>query len=249
MLTIGSLFSGIGGFEYGLEATGGFKVKWQCEINPFCWNILHQNWPDAICYNDVNTILDSTPAPDDVDIITGGFPCQPVSVAGLKKGNEDARWMWPQFLNVINYIHPKYVLIENVPNLLNLGMQEVLSGLWKSGYDAEWAVISAAQFGAWHLRKRLWILAYPVCDGVQRTRFAHYLSETRAQGDIKGLSSWPGDWLPEAYSNSSANLALFSGKDDGLSPWVDQVKALGNSIVPNIPFWIGQKILEFEREE
>ena len=100
MLTVGSLFSGIGGFELGLERTGGFKTAWQCEKDEFCLKVLAKHWPDVKRFTDIKEMRIEENIPY-VDVICGGFPCQPVSCAGKRKGAQDERWLWPEFYRIV----------------------------------------------------------------------------------------------------------------------------------------------------
>ena len=160
MLTVGSLFSGIGGIDLGLERAG-MKVQWQCEIDPFCRSILKTHWPNIHCYEDIHDVKN----PKKVDLLAGGFPCQPVSVAGKRKAQSDPRWLWPEFARLISTVRPNYILVENVPRLLHRGLSIVLADLSSFGYDAEWDCIPAASLGAPHLRDRLFVVAYPSSYG------------------------------------------------------------------------------------
>ncbi len=158
-LTVGSLFSGIGGIDIGLERAG-MSVVWMCENNAYARKVLHKNWPDVPVYDDVRLIDETAPK---VDVLCGGFPCQDVSFAGKREGLNDGTrtGLWIEFARIIRILRPRYVLLENVPGLLSLGFGRVLGALAEIGYDAEWQVLSAAQFGAWHLRRRVFIVAYP----------------------------------------------------------------------------------------
>tara|TARA_B100000424_G_scaffold56387_1_gene40667 strand:- start:562 stop:1452 length:891 start_codon:yes stop_codon:yes gene_type:complete len=164
MITIGSLFSGIGGFELGLErAIPNSKTIWQVEQDSFCQKILKKHWPNAKLYNDVKEVgAHNLEAPD---IICGGFPCQGISQAGKMEGLKDERsGLWWEMHRIISELRPKVVVVENVPALLVRGMSEVLGSMAKIGYDAEWSIISAGGskgFGAPHLRKRVFIVFYP----------------------------------------------------------------------------------------
>ena len=162
-LTVGSLFSGIGGFEFGLERTGGFKTVWQCEIDPFCLKVLEKHWPGVKRFADIKKMGIGEEIPY-VDVICGGFPCQPVSCAGKRKGKEDERWLWPEFCRVVCCVRPEWVLIENVPGLLSTDSGRLFAGILRdlseSGYDAEWNIVSAASVGAPHLRKRVFVVAH-----------------------------------------------------------------------------------------
>ncbi|RJQ10621.1 MAG: DNA (cytosine-5-)-methyltransferase [Bacillota bacterium] len=154
---VGSLFAGIGGFDLGLE-WAGMEVCWQVEIDPSCVEVLENHWSEVARYGDIRTL-----DPRDlgsVDLICGGFPCQPVSLAGRRRGQEDERWLWPEFARTVRVVRPRYVLVENVPGLLVRGMGEVLGDLAALGYDAEWDCIPAAAVGAPHLRYRVFIVAY-----------------------------------------------------------------------------------------
>jgi DNA (cytosine-5)-methyltransferase 1 len=162
MLTVGSLFSGIGGLDLGLERAG-MQVKWQVENDPYCIRILEKHWPTVKRYGDIRQIKWSEVEP--LDLICGGFPCQPVSVAGSRKGDKDDRWLWPEFLRAIREVRPRYVLVENVPGLLSTDDGRLARGVFgdlaEIRYDAEWNIVSAADVGAPHLRKRIFIIAYP----------------------------------------------------------------------------------------
>ena len=163
MLTVGSLFAGVGGLDLGLERAG-MRVRWQVENDPYCIRVLAKHWPDVQRYGDIRGIEWSEVEP--VDLICGGFPCQPVSVAGARKGDKDDRWLWPEFLRALREVRPRYALVENVPGLLSTDDGRLARGvkgdLAEQGYDSEGGCVSAADVGAPHLRKRVFIIAYPV---------------------------------------------------------------------------------------
>ena len=162
MATHGSLFSRIGGIDLGFERAG-IDTLWQVEIDPYCRNLLEMRFPNAARYEDVNKVGSHNLQP--VDIISGGFPCQDISYAGKGAGIDGSRsGLWSQLHRVIGELRPRFALIENVPALLKRGLDRVLSDLADIGYDAEWQVISAKDVGAPHLRKRVWIVAYPRCE-------------------------------------------------------------------------------------
>jgi site-specific DNA-cytosine methylase len=156
-----SLCSGIGGLDYGLEVAG-FHVAGMVEIDPFCRRVLDKHWPEVPKHDDIRTAVgwwrDGTPRPD-VDVVAGGFPCQPHSVAGGQRGIEDERWLWEPFRDVIAAIEAPYALIENVPNLLRTGLHTVLGDLAELGFDVVWIRVPAAALGAPHLRWRLAVIA------------------------------------------------------------------------------------------
>jgi DNA (cytosine-5)-methyltransferase 1 len=157
-LSVGSLFSGIGGFDLGLERAG-MQVVWQVENDPFCNKVLAKHWPDVQQFGDIKDCGKHNLEP--VDLICGGFPCQDVSLAGKRKGLEGERsGLWSEYARIVRELRPRYVLVENVPGLLSSGFGRVLGDLAESGYDAEWDCIPAAFVGAPHLRNRVWIVAY-----------------------------------------------------------------------------------------
>ena len=155
------LFSGIGGFALGLQRTGGFQTIGFCEIDPFCQKVLRKHWPDVPIHEDVRSI-NADGFRGTVDIITGGFPCQPWSVAGSQKGHQDDRDLWPEMVALIEDIQPQWVIGENVRGFINepLGLQRSLTDLEGIGYQAVTFVIPAAACGAPHKRDRCWIVAH-----------------------------------------------------------------------------------------
>lgn len=161
-MKIGSLFSGIGGLELGLERAGIGPVLWQCEIDPFCRRVLAQHWPSARRYEDVREVDGSA---EWVDVICGGFPCTDLSLAGKGAGLDgDASGLWFEMLRVVRLVRPRVVVVENVPALLLRGMGVVLGGLAESGYDAQWDCVPAQAVGAPHRRDRLFLVAWRVSD-------------------------------------------------------------------------------------
>ena len=161
-MRIGSLFSGIGGLELGLERAGLGPVIWQCEIDPFARQVLAKHWPNTRRFEDVRSVDENAPA---VDLICGGFPCQDLSYAGNGAGLEGARsGLWFEYLRVVRALRPRCVVVENVPALLTRGLGVVLGGLAESGYDAQWDCLPAAAVGAPHRRDRLFVVAWRVSD-------------------------------------------------------------------------------------
>jgi len=165
------LFSGIGGFSYAAEKiVGGYKTTQFVEIDPYCQSVLRKNFPNTPIHDDIKTF---TAKRGEFDVLTAGFPCQDLSVAGRQKGiGEGTRsGLFYEIIRLLGEIQPKFVLFENVRNLLShekgATFQEVLFQIAKAGYDAEWSIISAKDLGACHKRERLWILAYPFGNGVQ----------------------------------------------------------------------------------
>jgi DNA (cytosine-5)-methyltransferase 1 len=344
-LNVGSLFAGIGGFELGLERAG-FEIEWQVELDPYCRAVLERHFPRARRFEDVREVGAANLAP--VDLICGGFPCQDLSAAGKGAGIDGARsGLWSEFARIVRELRPRYVLVENVPALLTgkgkrwdrAPIGRVLGDLAEVGYDAEWARLSAREFGAPHLRQRVWIVAYPrvtadpeilgrrtrgagrpsclrpdgqglppagmadpsrdaearaaASAGSERQRARPGRPSRRARGahpdpDARGLAGVPKldgqasagrgeaarrrhphrlrDPLPGASRTRGVTCeggspARRRSEDEG-SHWavepdvgrvadgvpdrVDRLAALGNALVPQIPEWIGRRILEWE---
>jgi DNA (cytosine-5)-methyltransferase 1 len=161
----GSLFSGIGGFDLAAEWMGWENV-FHCEWNPFGQKVLKHYWPNSISYNDI-TKTDFTIHRGSIDILTGGFPCQPYSSAGKRLGKEDERHLWPEMLRAIREIQPRWIVGENVLGLVNwnggMVFEEVQADLEAEGYEVQPYVLPAAAVGAPHRRDRVWFVAYATC--------------------------------------------------------------------------------------
>lgn len=160
-MNVGSLFSGIGGFDLGLERAG-FEIEWQVENNEYCRAVLRKHWPAVPCHYDITTI-DWRNIPR-VDLVCGGFPCQPFSFSGKRRGAEDDRYLWPEVVRCLSVLKPTWFIGENVPGLINLGLDQVLSDLERLGYETAVFSIPACAVDAPHIRQRLWILAYTEGD-------------------------------------------------------------------------------------
>jgi DNA (cytosine-5)-methyltransferase 1 len=197
MLTVGSLFSGIGGFDLGLERAG-MRVIWQSEIDPYASAVLRKHWPTVPNLGDVRgitaaSVADATgcgplesvdtdqrgtgmgkvestrDSSGPTDLICGGFPCQDISNAGKRAGIDGERsGLWSEFARIIGELRPRYVIVENVAALLGRGIERVLGDLAALGFDAEWHCIPASAVGAPHRRDRVWIVAYAVSNGCER---------------------------------------------------------------------------------
>ena len=159
-MNVGSLFSGIGGFELGFEREG-FETKWFIENNEYCQAVLRKNFPNTPIYGDIREI--EFRKLERVSILLGGFPCQDISCANPNgegiKGERSG--LWSYYAKAISEIRPEYAVIENVPMLANRGLNIVLRDLAENGYDAEWFCLRASDFGALHKRERLFVIAYP----------------------------------------------------------------------------------------
>jgi len=159
-LNVLDLFSGIGGFSVGLEATGKFKTIGFCEQDKFCHKVLHKHWSDVPIYEDIKK-LDARKIK--ADVVVGGFPCQSISIAGKQKGKDDDRFLFPEMLRVIKEVQPRWIIGENVQNLINISdgqiLQDIHNSLEAENYEVQTFCISAASIGAWHKRSRVWIVA------------------------------------------------------------------------------------------
>jgi len=167
VISVASLFAGIGGIDLGLQRTGLFQTAWFCERDPYCQRVLGKHWPGVPIYDDATNLPDDV---ERVDVITAGFPCQPVSYAGRRRAQQDERWLWPYVERCIRVLRPRGVMLENVPGLFTAGFDDVIGGLAACGYDAEWDCIPAAAVGAPHLRDRVFIIATPMADAPQLQR-------------------------------------------------------------------------------
>ena len=163
-LRYGSLFSGIGGIDLGMDMAG-FECAWQVEIDDYCRQVLEEHWPEVPKYKDIYNVKGSEV--EAVDILCGGFPCQPVSLAGKRAGVDDERWLWDEFYRLICELKPRWVVAENVPGLLSANTGRAFAGvlrdLAEGGYDAVWDVYPAGGpggVGASHRRERVFIVAH-----------------------------------------------------------------------------------------
>jgi DNA (cytosine-5)-methyltransferase 1 len=157
-MKIGSLCTGYGGLDLAVEEHFNAKTIWCAEYDKHASKIIEQRF-DIPNYKDLTTIDWNELEP--VDIITAGYPCQPFSQAGKRKGTEDDRHLFPYILEAVRHFRPKYAIFENVRGHLNLGFDSVLAALASIGYDAEWSLVRASEVGAPHQRARLFIVAYP----------------------------------------------------------------------------------------
>lgn len=243
MLKVLDLFSGIGGFSLGLQATNEFETIAFCELDPFCQKVLKKHWPNVPIFDDI-TKLGEGELNDlgDIDVICGGFPCQDISCAGKGAGIHAARsGLWWEMLRIIRLVRPRYVLVENVAALLNRGLDEVLGSLAESGYDAEWGCLKASDFGGIHRRKRLFVIANADRKRGQRSRVEtmEWLSRLSRREDIRKDKEW------------TRRSNLFEPKLcrslNEFPNGVDRLRALGNSIVPQCAQYIAECVLEYDK--
>jgi DNA (cytosine-5)-methyltransferase 1 len=165
------LFSGIGGFSLGLESTGYFQTIAFVEKDKFCRKVLQKNFNNIPIEEDIRNVRGSNYA---ADVITGGFPCQPFSVAGKRKGTADDRYLWDETIRVVAECKPRWFIGENVEGLININngmvLRQVQTDLEEQGFQVQCIVIPASGIGAWHQRKRIWIVAYSHNNGSYRSQ-------------------------------------------------------------------------------
>ena len=247
-LKILDLFSGIGGFSYSAEQlVGGFKTEAFCEIDPFCQKILKKNFPNVPIYDDVKELKNDTNRFGRIDIVCGGFPCQPFSLASsTRKGTKDDRFLWGEMFEIAQNVRADWIIGENVNGLINLGLDQILSQLENNNYSARVFNIPASSAGANHLRQRLWIVAHSNCSFKSRKRKSSRLEKARQFNSLDFKArEYP---FPKWESESRIHR-----EHDGLSKGMDSIrrkrlKALGNSIVPQVVARIFDCIKEIENE-
>jgi len=203
------LFSGIGGFSLGLEWAGMSTVAF-CERDPYCTTILNKHWPDTPVHSDVRN-LDGKEYAESIDVVCGGFPCQPFSTAGLKRGSEDDRHLWPEMLRIIRESKPRWVIGENVSGFINMALDDVSLDLESEGYEVRPFVLPACAVDAHHRRDRVFIVAY------RDPTLAHSHGEGQLQqeGLECEVGRWSGDGGKESESVAYATDAGLQGRSLG----------------------------------
>ena len=270
-LRVLDLFSGIGGFSLGLERTGGFETAAFCEYEPFPRAVLAKHWPDVPCFPDVRELKGSD-IDGPIDLICGGYPCQPFSVAGKRKGKADDRHLWPEFNRLVAELRPTWVIGENVNGHLSMGLDSVLSDLERQGYAARAFVIPACAVDAPHRRDRVWTIAHAA--NMQRDGSTKHRQQGERQVPQSGKR---GGAEPVANANDARLQRRAQARDaqskrarsneqperrahmprakwrtepavgrvaNGVPRRVDRLKALGNAVVPQVVEMIGHAILE-----
>lgn len=249
VLTFGSLFAGIGGFDLGFERSG-LRCEWQVEKDEFCSRVLAKHWPDVRRWGDVCTFPPS--GEWGVDVICGGFPCQGISAAnGQGGGLDDERsGLWFEFARIVRELRPAIVVLENVPAITFRGLDTVLANLSEIGLDAEWNTLSSEAMGAPHGRERFFAVAYRTGVGFDPNGFfCGGPFEAAGEKQASRIRLWPGQcesspalpdrtrWMPPPGILRVA---------DGLPSELDKsrIKSLGNAVDPNVAEWIGKRIIE-----
>lgn len=233
----GSLFNGIGGFQLAAHWMGWQNV-FHCEIDPYCNQVVKKYFPQSVCYGNIKK-TSFKKWKGQIEILTGGDPCQPSSVTGKRKGKADPRYLWPEQKRAVSEIMPHWVVNENVPGSISNGIvDEKITDLESIGYTC-WPplVIPASASGAPHKRNRVWIVAYTVSQVLQKRTGQSSL----AQAKIK-TPAWKDAGF---YTGGGLIAAAICRNDHGISNRVDRIKALGNAVVPKAALLIFQAIQNF----
>lgn len=254
--TFGSLFSGIGGLDLGLNRAD-MQCAWQCEINDYATKVLEKHWPNTPRFRDVRECNKHNLSA--VDLIAGGFPCQPHSLAGERKASKDERNLWPEFYRIICELRPTWVLVENVLGLLSSEGGQFFGGILRdlaqARYDAEWCVLSAAQFGAPHLRERVFIVAHTASTrqqsqqdperrsvGFNTTSASHVADVSSFRSDARRTEPKKQCRQSDTHSNGEANVADTSSQrceERDASAWYSEqrqrTRLFSTSRVPREP--------------
>lgn len=240
----------------GLERAG-FETVAFCEIDPFCRAVLAKHWPDVPIFEDVKTLRGEDVGP--VDVICGGYPCQPFSLAGERKGAEDDRHLWPEFMRLVAELRPTWVIGENVAGHISMGLDAVLSDLETEGYAARSFVIPACAIGAPHQRDRVWTIGHANGNGQPNGAIDEKASELfevvanayneRRQGKSKKPNGSQQQIEPlRSFERERDGWDLpasrVCGGNDGIPKRLDRLRALGNAVVPQIPEILGAIIKE-----
>lgn len=278
-LNVLDLFSGIGGFSVGLEATGKFKTIGFCEQDKFCQKVLRKHWSDVPIYEDIKK-LDARKIK--ADVVVGGFPCQSISIAGKQKGKDDDRYLFPEMLRVIKEVQPRWIIGENVQNLINISdgqiLQDIHNSLEAENYEVQTFNITASSQGAWHKRSRVWIVAANtnprLSIGENEKIFTRGNTfDNGSSADVPNTNSKGSQGYRlqsnnlqksnQSKINTDSNFteqqtwwqtqSSLCGVPDGIQYGLDKdrshrIKALGNSIVPQIVTEIGKAIIKAEEE-
>ena len=273
-MRIGSLFSGIGGLELGLERATGGRTIWQVEQDEYARAVLAKHWPEARRYQDVRQVGAHNLEP--VDIICGGFPCQDISQAGRRAGIQGERsGLWSEYARIVSEVRPRVVIVENVAALASGGMDRVLGDLAACGYDAVWDCIPAAAVGAHHRRDRLFVVAYANSGCVhaeqklrqKRTNAAesvrHGQARQMANADSARLEGYrqtrnARQICPQkatgVFRRSLGHVTAWQPEPNvgrvanGVFRRVDRLRCLGNAVVPQVAEVVGRVIMELDND-
>lgn len=272
-MRIGSLFSGIGGLELGLEWAGVGHTVWQVERDPFCQSVLTRHWPNVKRFDDVRIV--GAHNLECVDVICGGFPCQDISYAGKGLGLVGERsGLWYEFARIVGEMGPRFVVVENVAALITRGIGDVLGTLSDLGYDAQWRTVRASDVDAPHRRERVFIVAY--ADGARQCRCAQQNCESESRcetsehwrhADRQGVDVWRMGRATQSRMGRDAH-GLPARMDrwpaspgEAQHEWepprtvakadnrAARLRALGNAVVPQVAMKVGEWLLKIAAQE
>ena len=269
------MFSGIGGIDLGLQ-WAGMETAWFVECEPFCQKVLSKHWPDVPIFGDIYEFIEvikKEPEEYQVELVAGGFPCQPFSVAGKRKGQKDDRYLWPAMLEVIKTLRPAWVLGENVVGIVKLALDDVLSDLEGEGYACQAFIIPACAVNAPHRRDRIWIVAYSGCelssgslfkkeDGMENKKqnadFNKRSGKMVANANNSRCQKQHATAIAEKQGQCArgiiAKRPTWATEPDvgrvanGIPNRVDRLRALGNAVVPQVVYEIGKAIIKAHEE-
>lgn len=236
VMKVGSLFSGGGLGDFGFMAAG-MEIAWQVEIDEYCQKILELRYPESKKYRDIKNLKGAALEP--VDIITGGFPCQPFSNAGSKMGKSDDRHLWPEMARVIQEVKPTWVVGENVSGFVDMALDDVFTDLERIGYETTAFIFSAHAVGAWHKRERIWIIAHTNSCLLQRNLSGY----SKDDGRIRRSSNKVLSLFTEPQFKRFGNYRGIR-KADGTPNKIHRFKMLGNGQCPACTYVIGKMIME-----
>ena len=227
-LKVLDLFSGIGGFALGLDSTGIFETVKFVEKDKYCQKVLQKNFPNIPIEEDIKNVEGKE---GDADVVVGGFPCQPMSVAGKRKGTDDDRYLWPEMFRLIKQIKPQFVIGENVQGIINIqnGMvlRQVQDDLESEGFEVQCFLIPASGIGAWHQRYRVWIVGHSEHNGSLTSKIERGNIET-ATGTQEGTNTTgepertSGSRNNEDVSNTYSNGEKWDKSEDGQGSRIEQ---------------------------
>ena len=262
------MFSGIGGLDLAAE-WAGFETVGQCEWAEYPRKVLAKHWPEVPRWNDIRTLTAgdfyAKTGLRTVDLISGGFPCQPFSTAGKRKGKEDDRYLWPEMLRVAEEIKPTWIVGENVFGIVNMELDTVLTDLEAIGYEAGAYVFPAVAVGAWHRRDRVAIVAnsmrkrlqkYDVSAGerkeeqrARRNEEAGYLCwrENIHESGLGGMADGIPNWVDEYWRKEPEEIPKVTKNKDKNAK--ERIKCLGNAVVPMQFYPVFRAIAEAEKGE
>ena len=247
-----SLFSGIGGLDIAAE-WAGFKTIGQCEYADYPYRVLCKHWPDVPKWRDIHDVTAKSfreqTGIEQPTVISGGFPCQPFSAVGQRRGEADDRYLWGEMVRVISELKPRWVVGENVVGILTMDFDKVLLELESAGYRAETVIIPACAVNAFHRRARVFIVAN---NGSELRQALEFYPDTRNSSAFEHPSEWEQFHVESRGNNNivfrQEDESMLCRNDDGLSQKLDadRVKALGNAVVPQQAYPIFKAIAEIE---